>query len=355
MNRKWDQDDDRLAQAFPLLGAGLERSEQWQALRRKGIGASDMAAVLGLSKYASPFSLYYEKTEDWLYEDDDPQDEPLTMRLGREDEIGIASIFGERYPGWRVRIPPGSLWRSRYQHAAWMLATPDRLLTLDVDDPIGDLLGEDFDIDRERLAGLSIPLEIKSLAGGYSGWGEPLTDQVPLQFAVQVIQQCLIFGAPFGVIACRIGKRIQEFVIHVDQHLELVAEMLRSGEKFMEYVRHNIEPAVDGHEATTDALRRLYPYNDKIDEDEALDQAVMIDRQTLTDLARLRRRIKEAKDQQESIRNQIRERLGSARYGVDSSGTVVARRTHYTRRSYSVREAEIDQINFVLPSGDDDE
>src|SRR5689334_22139628 len=36
-------------------------SAEWHAERRKGIGGSDIPVLLGLSKYASPYSLWAEK------------------------------------------------------------------------------------------------------------------------------------------------------------------------------------------------------------------------------------------------------------------------------------------------------
>ena len=35
--------------------------DEWLALRRTGIGASDIAALLGMNRYTSPYELYLEK------------------------------------------------------------------------------------------------------------------------------------------------------------------------------------------------------------------------------------------------------------------------------------------------------
>lgn len=44
--------------------------EEWLAARHKGIGASDAAAIVGMSTYASAYSVWMEKTEP-LRKDDD--------------------------------------------------------------------------------------------------------------------------------------------------------------------------------------------------------------------------------------------------------------------------------------------
>ncbi|MCX2499574.1 YqaJ viral recombinase family protein, partial [Plesiomonas shigelloides] len=36
--------------------------EQWLAIRQQGIGSSDAAAAIGLSRYKSPLTLWLEKT-----------------------------------------------------------------------------------------------------------------------------------------------------------------------------------------------------------------------------------------------------------------------------------------------------
>ncbi len=39
-----------------------QRSPEWLELRRQGLGASDMAAVMGVSPYKTPYQLWAEKT-----------------------------------------------------------------------------------------------------------------------------------------------------------------------------------------------------------------------------------------------------------------------------------------------------
>jgi putative phage-type endonuclease len=43
-------------------------NERWHELRRAGITASEIAVVMGLSPYDSPFNLYWSKVNDWQWE-----------------------------------------------------------------------------------------------------------------------------------------------------------------------------------------------------------------------------------------------------------------------------------------------
>lgn len=64
--------------------------EEWLAERRKGIGGSDAAAILGLSKWQSPTSLYMDKL-GLLPE----QEESEALRVGRDLEQYVADRFTE--------------------------------------------------------------------------------------------------------------------------------------------------------------------------------------------------------------------------------------------------------------------
>ena len=71
--------------------------EDWLKERKKGIGGSDVACVLGLNKYKSAFALYNEKKSEEI-EDFDNE----AMRVGRDLEEYVASRFTE-LSGIKVR------------------------------------------------------------------------------------------------------------------------------------------------------------------------------------------------------------------------------------------------------------
>ena len=57
---------------------------KWHTLRRDGVTASEIAAVLGLSPWDSPFSLYWRKINGWC------ADDPVDMSTGRRVEPVVA-------------------------------------------------------------------------------------------------------------------------------------------------------------------------------------------------------------------------------------------------------------------------
>lgn len=69
--------------------AGMSR-EEWLAVRRRGIGGSDAAAVLGMNPWRTPYALWADKTGRLP---NPPETE--AMRLGRELEDYVARRFQE--------------------------------------------------------------------------------------------------------------------------------------------------------------------------------------------------------------------------------------------------------------------
>jgi hypothetical protein len=98
-------------------------NDRWYELRRQGITASEIAIVLGISPYGSPFSLYWQKLNDWR------DDGNAYTSAGRHLEDAIADWWmAECDPLENLFAVPGGLYAHRER--PWQLATPDRLLHL---------------------------------------------------------------------------------------------------------------------------------------------------------------------------------------------------------------------------------
>ena len=91
----------------------------WLKARRNGIGGSDAAAIVGLSPYSSPLSVYAHKME--LVP---PIDDNEAMRQGRDFEDYVAKRF-EEAAGLKSRRRNAILQHPEYD---WMLANVDRFI-----------------------------------------------------------------------------------------------------------------------------------------------------------------------------------------------------------------------------------
>lgn len=97
--------------------------EDWLAFRRKGIGGSDAAAVLGISPFRTGVDLYYDKLGQSV---EDDEQNWVAKEVGTLLEDLVARIFAKK-TGLKVCPMP-----VMFQHAdhPWMLADVDRLVTM---------------------------------------------------------------------------------------------------------------------------------------------------------------------------------------------------------------------------------
>src|SRR5690606_7815110 len=96
----------------------------WLEARRRGLGASDTAAILGLNPWATPLQVWQEKVDTSA-----PADEPVSeaAEWGSILEAPLARQTVARHPELGKLVPsPGLL---QHPDHPWMLATIDRGLT----------------------------------------------------------------------------------------------------------------------------------------------------------------------------------------------------------------------------------
>lgn len=206
-----------------LLPADADR-DTWLARRREGVSASEVAALLGLSPWDSPFSLFWRKRLGW---EATPNEE---MRTGTFLEPTIAAWFATQHP--EVTITEAGLYR--HHERAWQLATPDRLI------------GE-----RDRLWGL----ECKYSGHSWTGWGEPLTDQIPVHYRCQALWQLDVLDAEITAVSVLGPGGFREFVVHRDERD--LQTMRERASRFIASLTAGQPPDVDDHPATLATIRQV--------------------------------------------------------------------------------------------------
>ena len=82
-----------------ILPADADRAD-WLTARRAGIGSSDIAAILGISRYGNALSVYHDKTGGLPLESDDS--EPALW--GRLNEETVAREWARRNRSWVRRV-----------------------------------------------------------------------------------------------------------------------------------------------------------------------------------------------------------------------------------------------------------
>ena len=203
--------------------------ELWLQGRRTRLGASDVAAVVGASQFASAYSV-------WLSKVDPPPSDPMTeyQEWGLRLEPAIAEKFQEE-TGFAVR-DPGEFTIFDSTHWDWLSATIDRAVIAEVNEE---------------------PCELKTVnAFDASVWRKAET--VPQAYIVQAHVQMLVMGtrrAWFAVLAG--GNAYAHYPIEMDR--ELAKLIIRRTQKFWtEHVVPMVAPDVDFSKATADALAAQY-------------------------------------------------------------------------------------------------
>ncbi|GAA0918712.1 YqaJ viral recombinase family protein [Nonomuraea longicatena] len=196
------------------------------------MSASKAAAVLGLSPWESPFSLWCLMAG--LV---DPEPQTKAQARGHYLEPAVANWLADRHPEYRML--PGGTWVSNDR--PWQLSSPDRLLYA------GDELAE--------------LIECKTDADGRE-WGRPGTNEIPLYYLVQVLFQMDTIGARRTRVGLLTGRlEFREYVVDYDEHYAAVIR--ERCESFMASLLLGDMPDLDDRKATYESLRRQHPLIDR--------------------------------------------------------------------------------------------
>lgn len=211
-------------------GTPEEVEAQWLEARKKGIGGSDAAAVLGMSKYSTPITVWQEKTGMV-----DPPDLSgnESVHWGKVLEDVVAREFAERHPEMRVRRANAMLWS---KERPWMFASVDRLLT-----------------DERGRKGV---LEIKTCDARLA---EDWADGVPDYYLPQPTHYLAVTGFEFFAVAALVGgNRYVEYFHERDE--EDVEALVRCESEFWENcVLGGSMPPATSSRADSAALRGMFP------------------------------------------------------------------------------------------------
>lgn len=285
---------------------------QWLNQRAKGIGASESAAILGVSPWKSSLQLFYEKKGI----EPGSKGEQFARRLGLEMEGPIARLYGEEVPTRKVlRAPDGQFDLQTHKTLPYMVATLDgRVVIMPEDAMVG-------------MRGQQAVLEIKTAAITKAAVWQ---DEPPIDYQVQVQHQLAVTGLDWGVLVALVGgvslryadiKRDQEFINLLEA---AVIEWWRRFEL-------NDPPPPDGTEATKDFLRRLYP--------STVPESVTLPPEALEwddKLQRAKADMDEAKSRKLEAENNLKVMLGENVAGILPNGVIYTWKT-IPRAGYTVQ------------------
>lgn len=257
---------------------GLSR-EDWLAIRRTGIGSSDIAGVLGLSPWASPYTVWADKRG--LVP---PVEETEAMEIGTALEEPIARLFQKRHgqPVRRVRA---------------ILRHPEHPFAL-------------ANLDRVTDGGRAV-VEIKATS---QRW-----DAVPDHYMVQVQWQLAVTGLHKGYLVPLAGTRLDPVPILRDD--ALITDMLAAAGAFWQKVEAGAEPEPTAAEGDAKIMALLHPGDPALP---PLDLAGDLEAaDMLAAYLQAKRQEERAKEAKEAAANRLRAILGDHTKAVRGGRTVI--------------------------------
>lgn len=250
------------------------RHDEWLAERRNHIGGSDAAAIVGMSKWSSPVSVWADKLGKIP-----PKEDNEAMRQGRDLEQYVAERFMEE-TGKKVRRENAILVNPAYPFAH---ANVDRLI-----------VGEDAGLECKTTS----VLNLKTYKNG----------EYPDNYYVQCVHYMAVTGAKRWYLAVLVlGVGFYVFVIERDE--DEINALMNAEKEFWQYVANDEMPPVDGTDPTSDTLERIYPESNG----ETVDMTAFGAK--LDTYQKLGERIDELKKDREGIANEIKAYMGEAEKG----------------------------------------
>ena len=233
--------------------------DAWLAQRRTGIGGSDVAAILGLSKYKSPLDVYADKTGQTP---DGEQSQAAYWGTKLEDVV--AKEFQER-TGLKVQRVNKQLSREE-----WMHANIDRAVVNHAISGTVRIQGEAKQAETGRLLTTDAILECKTASSYIADqWGPSQEEEIvsgkvvsdhkiPIYYETQVQWYLGVTGASVCYLAALLGG--QDFRIYLVQRDNEVITALQ--DQCRAFWFENVQKRIPPEPHTAEEVQKLFAKDD---------------------------------------------------------------------------------------------
>jgi putative phage-type endonuclease len=250
--------------------------------RRSGIGGSDVAAILGMSRYRTPLQVYYEKTNDDIIDDDLVSNKYVYW--GNRLEPIVAEEYASKNGAFLKE--PTEMYR--HKEYPFLIANPDRL-----------------------IIGQKGVLECKT-SSSYknSEWGEDGTDEIPTEYLLQVAHYRYVLEADFVDIAVLIGGNDYRQYRYVENK-NLESKML---DKLTAFWKERVEKKIPPEPTTRREIETMLQATDRVLEaDDELEK-------DLCEIAKLSDEKSKLEESIDKIKDRVCVRIGDASKVVSKLG-----------------------------------
>lgn len=280
--------------------------------RRSAIGASEIAALVGISKWSTPIAIYEAKVHGHELVS------TYAMELGTEFESPIARIWARRARRYIAIV-------DTLQHPSkpYAIATPDRAVYLTKED-MGDGRRKKALPDLRTAEKI---LQVKSTNWRLAWqWGDEDTDSIPDEYVAASHWEGSVAGVGMVDFAVDFDKtQLKTYRVIVDAGI--FAAMYEIAERFMlDHVEARVPPPPDASDRYGEFLTRQFPRETSANLDLVQDteQDVL---QTIALFAKLKTAEKRLETIMKLAKNKITARIGGATGIVGPFGKITFKKT----------------------------
>lgn len=202
-----------------------QRTPEWHAARRAGIGSSDIPVIAGESSYRSPYTLWAEKT-GLLAPDEPDADQAELFEIGHLMEPVLLELYTRRTGRHARRAPV----MRTHPELPWANAS------LDATAPV------------RRI--------VEAKWSHATRWGAA---GIPDDVLLQVHWQMFVIGWDVADVIALVGRTPR--VVEIVRDNGLIDEVVGLASEFWRLVETRTPPPVDGSETTRKTIVALHPTN----------------------------------------------------------------------------------------------
>ena len=189
--------------------------EDWLELRTKGIGGSDIGAIMGLNPHSSPLKVYKQKVEGFR----EDLSSNIYVKKGKELENLILTNYVKPY----------------FKKLGYEVGKPDFMM-----------INSDYPFFRANVDGIAydnsldyhenIIVEIKWVSEWAEvNWNKPEYNGIPASYYAQVQLYMLVTGAKSAVVCALFDKNWEMNYFIVPRDEMFILEMINKGRDFYQY------------------------------------------------------------------------------------------------------------------------
>lgn len=267
------------------------------------VTASKVAAILGLSPWESPYSMWLKMRGDIPADDGSNQ---AAKSRGHYLESGVLAWWYDQHPEF---IELGGDWSTATQYYVereeWAAATPDAVVR-ELSPKVPGRAGR-------KIGGVKVVVDAKTAASD-DDWG----NEPPAYYLAQAVWQMWVCDADVAYIAVLFGRpqlAFREYRIERDRDLE--AQIVAQCRDFYDSLQMDTPPDLDDTVATYEAVRAMHPDID--------DEAVEVPRDLAHEYFTASLALEDAKDAERAAKTRLLDAMGRARFAT-CDGAKVARR-----------------------------